>query len=69
MSINFLTVEEFAKCVKMHPGSIRRAIREGKIYATRPSMGVKAPFRIAESELERLQLKGMCENPKNKKGD
>ena len=64
MSVNFLTVEEFAARIKMHPGSVRRAIKQGKIYASRPSMGVKAPFRIAESELERLHLQSMCEGKK-----
>lgn len=64
MSVNFLTIEEFAERIKMHPGTIRKSIREGKIYATRPSMGVRGPYRIAESELERLQLQGMCEKPK-----
>lgn len=64
MSINFLTVEEFAKRIKMHPGSVRRSIKQGRIFAARPSMGKKAPYRIAESELERLQLQGMCENKK-----
>jgi len=69
--MNFLTVEEFAKCIKMHPGTVRRAIKKGKIYASRPSLGIKAPYRIAESELERLQLQGMCEKrkPKKEKGD
>jgi len=57
----FLTVKEFAERIKMHPGSIRRAIREGKIFASRPSVGKYGPFRIAESELERLHLQGMCE--------
>lgn len=61
MRVNFLTVEEFAKCIKMHPGSVRRSIRQGKIFATRPSMGVRGPYRIAESELERLQIQGMFE--------
>ncbi len=64
MNLNFLTVEEFAKCIKMHPGSVRRSIRQGKIFATRPSMGKRGPFRIAESELERLHLQGMCEKQK-----
>lgn len=64
MDMNFLTVEEFAKRIKMHPGSVRRSIKQGKIFATRPSMGKKAPYRIAESELERLHLQGMCENRK-----
>lgn len=61
MGINFLTVEEFAKRLKLHPGSIRRSIREGKIFASRPSMGKRAPYRIAESELERLHLLTMYE--------
>lgn len=64
VDVNFLTVEEFAKRIKMHPGSVRRSIKQGKIYATRPSMGKRGPYRIAESELERLQLQGMCEKPK-----
>jgi len=64
MEIQFLTVEEFAKRIKMHPGSVRRSIKQGKIYATRPTTGKKAPYRIAESELERLHLQGMCENKK-----
>jgi excisionase family DNA binding protein len=59
--MNFLTVEEFAQRVKMHRNSIRRAIKNGKIFATRPAGGKRAPYRIAESELERLHLQSMCE--------
>ena len=62
--MNFLTVEEFAERVKLHPGSVRRAIKQGRIFASRPSPGKRAPYRIAESELERLHLQGMCENKK-----
>lgn len=64
--MNFLTVEEFAERLKMHPGSVRRAIRQGKIFASRPFVGKRAPFRIAESEIERLHLKGMCEQQKGR---
>jgi excisionase family DNA binding protein len=66
MTTNFLTLEEFAERLKMHPGTIRRAIREGRIFATRPSMGKRAPYRIPETELERLALQGMCEKKKEK---
>lgn len=59
--MNFLTVEEFAARIKMHPASVRRAIKQGKIYACRPSVGKRARFRIAESELERLHLQSICE--------
>jgi excisionase family DNA binding protein len=62
--MNYLTVDEFAKRVKMHPTTIRRAIKTGKIFATRPSVGIRAPYRIAESELERLYMQGMCEKKK-----
>ena len=68
MDLTFLTVEEFAKRVKMHPGSIRRSIREGKIFGSRPSTGKRGPYRIPESELERLYLQGMCEAPNKKVG-
>lgn len=61
MDINFLTLKEFADKIKMHPGSVRRAIKQGRIFASRPSMGKRGPFRIAESELERIHLQGMCE--------
>jgi hypothetical protein len=48
----------------MSQATVRRAIRQGKIFASRPSFGKKAPYRIAESELERLHLQGMCESKK-----
>jgi excisionase family DNA binding protein len=64
MTVNFLTVEEFASRVKLHPASVRRSIKKGKIFASRPTTGKKAPYRIAESELERLMLQGMCEGQK-----
>lgn len=59
--MNFLTVEEFAKKVKLHPGTIRKAIKDGKIFASRPGSGKRTRYRIAESELERLHLQSMCE--------
>jgi len=62
--MNFLTVEEFAEKLKMHPSTVRRAIKQGKIFASRPSIGKRAPYRISESELERIHLQGMCENRK-----
>ena len=62
--MNFLTVEEFAKRIKMHPESVRRCIKEGKIFASRPGMGKRSPYRISESELERLHLQSMCERKK-----
>lgn len=57
--MEYLTVEEFAKKLKMHPGTIRRCIKEGKIYATRLSDGIRSPYRINTTELERLHVKSM----------
>lgn len=62
--MNYLTLKEFGERIKMHPATIRRSIKEGKIYATRPSAGKRAPYRIAESELERLQIQAMCDSQK-----
>jgi|GEM_PF-2237846 excisionase family DNA binding protein len=62
--MNFLTVKEFSERMKLHPASVRRAIKDGKIYASRPSIGKRGPYRIAESELERIHLQGICERDK-----
>lgn len=59
--MNFLTLAEFCEKIKMHPSTIRKSIKEGKIFASRPGMGKKSPYRIPESELERIHLKSMCE--------
>jgi excisionase family DNA binding protein len=61
MSINFLTVEAFAERMQMSKASIRRLIREGRIFAVRPGSGKTSPYRISETELERLHVQGMCE--------
>ncbi len=61
--MNFLTIDEFAKKMKMHSSTIRRAIKQGKIFASRLDLGKgkRVHYRIPESELERLQIQGMCE--------
>jgi excisionase family DNA binding protein len=52
----YLTVKEFAEKVKLCPHTIRHAIKSGKIFAVRPGVGKKTPYRIPETELERLQI-------------
>lgn len=59
--IHFLTVDQFSERLKVSPHTIRKAIRKGKIYAIRPGIGIKSPFRIPESELERIHLQSMYE--------
>jgi hypothetical protein len=65
--MNFLTVEQFADKIKMSTSSVRKSIREGKIFASRPSMGIRAPYRIPDTELERLHLETMYVKPTSKK--
>lgn len=62
--MNFLTVEEFADKLKIAPSTVRKSIREGKIFATRPSSGKRGPYRISDTEIERLHLQSMCEGRK-----
>ena len=64
--MEFFTVKEFAAKLKFTPHAILKAIKMGKIYAVRPSVGKKSAFRIPESELERLQLQAMCEGKNDK---
>jgi len=50
---DFLTVSEFAELIKMHPNSVRRAIKKGHIHAFRLSDAPKSALRIPSSELNR----------------
>lgn len=59
--MEFLTVEEFANKVKMCPHTIRRAIKKGKINAFRPGIGIKGPYRIPESEIDRILVMSATE--------
>lgn len=56
MNLKFYTVEEVAEKLGMHPATIRKAIREKRIHAFRPSIGKKAPYRIQEDEFKRIML-------------
>lgn len=49
----FLTVSAFAELIKMHPNSVRRAIKKGHIHAFRLSDSPKSALRIPRSELNR----------------
>ena len=66
--MNYLTVEEFAKKIKMCTHTVRRAIKHGKIFAVRPGIGNRSPYRIPESELERLQIADMHKMKEGKNG-
>lgn len=52
----FLTLQEFAKKMKLHPDTIRKAIRCGYINAFRAGSGKRSPLRIPSTEIERLMV-------------
>lgn len=52
-----LTIKEFALCIGVHPGTVRKMIRLGRINSFRTGTGGdKAQHRIARSEIQRLCL-------------
>ena len=48
----FLTVDEVAQLLNVHPDTVRRWIRAGEINAL--SLGGPAGYRILQSELDRF---------------
>jgi len=56
MNEKLYTVEEFAKIFNIHPQSVRIAIKKGRIHAFRPTSGMRAPYRIMSSEVERIKV-------------
>lgn len=59
------TISEFAKLMKLHPVTIRRAIKAGRIHAFRAGRGKKSPWRIPETEIERIMLMSYDETVKH----
>jgi len=53
---DFMTIKEFAVLIRVHPNTVRRSIRKGRINAFRIGEGEKSGFRIARSEVNRLSV-------------
>lgn len=53
---DFLSIKEFASKVKLHPNTIRRSIKNGRLSAFRIGFGPRAHYRIAASEVNRIAL-------------
>ena len=56
MEGEFYTVYEVAEKLRVCAHTIRNAIKKGRIHACRPGIGIKAPYRIHESELMRILM-------------
>lgn len=53
---DFLSIKEFAAKLKVHPNTIRRAIKSGRINGFRVGGGKKSSYRIPASEIGRIAL-------------
>lgn len=53
---DFFSIKEFAGLLKVHPNTIRRAIKSGRIGAFKVGYGKKATYRIARTEVNRVAL-------------
>lgn len=50
----FYSIKELADKMRVHPNTIRRAIKFGRIQAIRIGTGKKASYRISENEIVRM---------------
>lgn len=51
---DFFTIKEFAAKLRVHPNSVRRSIKAGRIMAFSFGTDKKRTFRIPSSEIERI---------------
>jgi len=54
MDDGFYTIKEFARVLQVHPNTIYRAIKFGRIQAFRVGTGKKAHWRIYRHEVQRM---------------
>lgn len=55
-SSDFVSIKEFAAILGVHPDTIRRSIRRGRINAIRIGGGKRTVFRIPKSETNRMAV-------------
>ena len=53
---DFYSAKEFAALIGVHPNTVRRAIKTGRISAFRVGTGKRSSWRIAKTEASRLTL-------------
>lgn len=52
----FFTIKEFSEKLKIHPSTVRRAIKKGRIQAIKAGSGNRPLYRIPCSEIDRIAL-------------
>ncbi len=52
----FYSIKEFAQKLGVHPNTIRRSIKNGRINAFKIGAGKKSIYRISHSEINRVAL-------------
>lgn len=58
---DFFTIKEFACKIGVHPNTVRRGIKSGRICAFKVGSGKRGAFRIAKTEINRIALFDMEE--------
>lgn len=53
---DFVSIKEFAAILGVHPDTIRRSIKRGRINAVRVGGGKRTVFRIPKSETNRMAI-------------
>lgn len=53
---DFLSIKEFALKLGVHPNTIRRSIKNGRISALKVGPGKRSSYRIAKTEVNRMAL-------------
>lgn len=50
----YLSVREYAALLGIHPNTVRRSIKTGRINAFKVGSGKRSDYRIAKSEINRM---------------
>lgn len=53
---DFLSIKEFAVLIRVHPNTVRRAIKAGRIQAFQVGLKAKSGYRIARCEINKMAL-------------